>query len=106
MVDPLVVLEITGKQLLEALENGVSQYPKLEGRFPQVSGIQFTFDSTKPAGQRILSNTLLINGQSVISNKVNTTITSYCESASVTKNSNSEAIYGNTTSSIFSKLIF
>ena len=25
-----------GEDLLKALENGVSQYPKLEGRFPQV----------------------------------------------------------------------
>lgn len=26
----------SGDQILEALENGVSQWPKLEGRFPQV----------------------------------------------------------------------
>lgn len=32
---------------------GVSQWPKLEGRFPQVGGIQFAFDPSKPAGQRI-----------------------------------------------------
>lgn len=37
MMDALVVLEVTGAQLLAALENGVSQYPKLEGRFAQVS---------------------------------------------------------------------
>jgi 5'-nucleotidase len=36
MVDNLVVVEVTGSQLLEALENGVSKYPALEGRFPQV----------------------------------------------------------------------
>lgn len=36
MRDPLVVLEITGQQLQAALENAVSAYPKLEGRFPQV----------------------------------------------------------------------
>jgi hypothetical protein len=35
------VLGLTGQQLLEALENGVSQYPKLEGRFPCVSGVKF-----------------------------------------------------------------
>lgn len=27
---------VAGEQILEALENGVSQWPKLEGRFPQV----------------------------------------------------------------------
>lgn len=36
MRDPLVILEISGKCLLEALENSVRAYPKLEGRFPQV----------------------------------------------------------------------
>ena len=31
----LVVIAITGQQLMEVLENGVSQWPKKEGRFPQ-----------------------------------------------------------------------
>jgi len=35
------------------LENGVSGYPKFEGRFPQVSGVRFKFDPRKPPGQRI-----------------------------------------------------
>ena len=35
------------------MENSVSQWPKLEGRFPQVSGINFAFDPKKPAGKRI-----------------------------------------------------
>jgi len=34
--DTLVTIEVTGQQLLDALENGVSKYPSLEGRFPQV----------------------------------------------------------------------
>ena len=37
MLDPLVLLDVTGDQLCQALENGVSQWPKLEGRFPKVS---------------------------------------------------------------------
>lgn len=53
MIDPLVLLEVTGPQLLECLENGVSMYPKLEGRFPQVSGINFAFDPDKKPGKRI-----------------------------------------------------
>lgn len=53
MIDPLVLLEVTGPQLLKCLENGVSQYPKLEGRFPQVSGISFAFDPQKPSGMRV-----------------------------------------------------
>ncbi|XP_055839980.1 snake venom 5'-nucleotidase isoform X1 [Episyrphus balteatus] len=53
MRDPLIVVEITGKCLLEALENAVYMYPKLEGRFPQVSGVTFAFDPSKPPGKRI-----------------------------------------------------
>uniref|UniRef100_T1P8W7 Nucleotidase n=2 Tax=Musca domestica TaxID=7370 RepID=T1P8W7_MUSDO len=53
MRDPLILLEISGKCLYEALENSVSGYPKLEGRFPQVSGVTFAFDPAKPPGQRI-----------------------------------------------------
>ncbi|XP_064466748.1 snake venom 5'-nucleotidase-like isoform X2 [Ornithodoros turicata] len=53
MMDSLIVLSATGEQILKALENGVSQYPKLEGRFPQVSGISFAFDPKKPSGERI-----------------------------------------------------
>jgi 5'-nucleotidase len=48
MCDALVVLQVTGWQLRVALENGVSQYPRLEGRFPQVSGVSFTFDASLP----------------------------------------------------------
>ena len=35
------------------MENSVSQYPKLEGRFPQVAGISFAFDPSMPPGSRI-----------------------------------------------------
>ncbi|KAJ8302993.1 hypothetical protein KUTeg_019389 [Tegillarca granosa] len=53
LVDPLVVIKVTGAQVIQALENGVSQYPALEGRFPQVAGMTFGFDPSKPAGKRI-----------------------------------------------------
>eukprot|EP00095_Tigriopus_kingsejongensis_P003160 maker-scaffold791_size96783-snap-gene-0.28 protein:Tk03160 transcript:maker-scaffold791_size96783-snap-gene-0.28-mRNA-1 annotation:"5 -nucleotidase" len=53
MIDQLVLVEVTGEQVLQCLENGVSQYPKLEGRFPQVSGISFAFDPKKPKGSRV-----------------------------------------------------
>ncbi|KAH6989201.1 Metallo-dependent phosphatase-like protein [Ilyonectria sp. MPI-CAGE-AT-0026] len=53
--DPVVLLRVTGQAIWDALENGVSQYPALEGRFPQVSNIRFEFDPKLPRGQRILS---------------------------------------------------
>ena len=63
MLDELCVLGLTGSQLHLALENGVSQYPKLEGRWPCVSGVSFEFDSTKPGGSRIDPASILVNGK-------------------------------------------
>ena len=42
-----------GKQVIKALENGVSGYPRREVRFPQVAGISFAFDPSKVPGQRV-----------------------------------------------------
>jgi len=56
MMDPLVLIDVDGSQIHAALENGVSQWPKLEGRFPQVSGITFAFDPSEPPGQRVKSD--------------------------------------------------
>jgi hypothetical protein len=56
--DPVVVLKVTGKQIVGALENGVSTYPALEGRFPQVSNITFDADYSKPAMSRISNVTV------------------------------------------------
>lgn len=53
MQDPLIVIEVTGKTLYEALENGVSAFPKLEGRFPQVAGVTFSFSPDRPPGSRV-----------------------------------------------------
>ncbi|KAJ9620120.1 hypothetical protein H2203_007884 [Taxawa tesnikishii (nom. ined.)] len=52
--DPCVVIRLKGKALLGALENSVSKYPALEGRFPQVSNIEIIFDASKPEGNRII----------------------------------------------------
>lgn len=47
---------ITGENLWKALENGVSNWPG-DGRFPQISGFKFSFDTTKPVGSRVQSVT-------------------------------------------------
>ena len=52
----LSTFKVTGKQLLTAIENGVSEVEDVAGRFPQVSGMRFTFDASKPAnGGRVTS---------------------------------------------------
>ena len=51
----VATFQIKGSDLLAALENGLSQIEDGAGRFPQVSGMKFTFDKTKPAGSRVVS---------------------------------------------------
>jgi 5'-nucleotidase len=51
--DPVIVIKVTGKGLLHAIENSVSAYPALEGRFPQVSSIEFEFDPNLPKMSRV-----------------------------------------------------
>lgn len=54
----VTLVEVTGQTVWDALENGVDDYPATNGKFPQVSGIKYTFDGSKPAGERIVSVTL------------------------------------------------
>jgi 5'-nucleotidase len=50
----LVVLELKGSEVLAALENGVSQWEQIAGRFLSgVAGIRYTFDLSRPAGSRV-----------------------------------------------------
>jgi len=51
--DSMVVVKVTGQMLWDVVENGVSAYPKLEGRFPQVSGMRFVYDPSKPSYHRV-----------------------------------------------------
>jgi 2',3'-cyclic-nucleotide 2'-phosphodiesterase (5'-nucleotidase family) len=57
------LIKVTGAKLYLALENGVSQVEQLKGQFPQVSGMQITFDANMKAGKRVLS--VKINGQPI-----------------------------------------
>ncbi|WP_303818113.1 bifunctional UDP-sugar hydrolase/5'-nucleotidase [Selenomonas ruminantium] len=54
-------IQVTGAQVKEALEHGVSRYPADVGIFPQVSGISFTLDSSAQAGKRVVS--VEVNGK-------------------------------------------
>ncbi len=48
-----VLMEISGADLLDALENGVSKVEDKAGRFPQISGMSFVYDPKAPAGSRV-----------------------------------------------------
>jgi 2',3'-cyclic-nucleotide 2'-phosphodiesterase (5'-nucleotidase family) len=49
----VVTLDVNGAELKTMLENGVSRMPSVDGRFPQVSGLCFTYDIASPAGSRV-----------------------------------------------------
>lgn len=65
----VVKLELTGVTLRAALENGVSRSAEERepGRFPQVAGLRFTFDASRPPGSRVVD--LTVNGQPIDDNK-------------------------------------
>ncbi|MBV9960158.1 MAG: bifunctional metallophosphatase/5'-nucleotidase [Acidobacteria bacterium] len=74
--DPILKLEVTGETLRKALENGVSLSAEASepGRFPQVSGLRFSFDARRPAGSRVTSVT--IGGKPLEEKKIYTLATS------------------------------
>ncbi|MFJ7829580.1 5'-nucleotidase C-terminal domain-containing protein [Peribacillus sp. NPDC097284] len=49
----LATMKLTGAEITQALEHSVSQAPRESGGFLHVSGMKFTYDSTKDAGQRV-----------------------------------------------------
>ncbi len=51
----VATFELKGSDVIAALENGVSQVETGAGRFPQVSGIKFSWDGSKEFGKRIVS---------------------------------------------------
>ena len=53
--NPIVKVEVTGKLLADILEHGVARSAEDSepGRFPQISGMSFKFDTRKLPGQRV-----------------------------------------------------
>ena len=52
--DPLAILQLQGKAIRQALERSISIYPQPNLGFLQVSGLKFTFDPSKPSGERVI----------------------------------------------------
>ena len=51
----LAIMDLTGAELKEAFEISFREYPRENGGFLHVSGAKVTFDSGKPAGERVVS---------------------------------------------------
>ena len=49
-----VVIELAGRDIVAALENGFSQIEKGGGRFPHLSGLSVVYDPGQPAGSRVV----------------------------------------------------
>lgn len=49
----LATFQITGKDVVDALENGASQLEEGAGRFAQVAGLKYSFDKSQAPGSRI-----------------------------------------------------
>ncbi len=49
-----VLLEVSGQDVIDALENGFSEIENGAGRFPHVSGLSVTYDPGKAPGSRVI----------------------------------------------------
>lgn len=49
----LVLLTLTKTELVALLEHGVAALPDVSGRFPQISGVKFSFDPEQEQGRQI-----------------------------------------------------
>lgn len=57
----LATVQVSGADVIEALENGVSDIENGAGRFAQVAGLKYTYTLAKPAGDRV--SDVLVKGE-------------------------------------------
>ena len=57
----VVLMEVSGQAIIDALEVGVRIYPEANGGFPQVGGMTVRFDPAKAEGERIVE--VLVGGE-------------------------------------------
>jgi 2',3'-cyclic-nucleotide 2'-phosphodiesterase (5'-nucleotidase family) len=64
----LSLVTLGPEELLAVLEHGVaaSGPGSTPGQFPQVGGIEFSFDVTQPAGARVVDATLVVGGDALV----------------------------------------
>jgi 5'-nucleotidase / UDP-sugar diphosphatase len=69
----IVAIKLSGQQIRDTLEHGVSAIEEEEGRFPQVSGIVVTYDRSGPKGSRVKE--VFIGGKPLVADKEYTVAT-------------------------------
>lgn len=70
----IVTLNVKGSVIQKALEHGLDTTPEPAGHYSQIGGMKVEFDSSKPAGKRIVSVTLN-NGKALDQQKTYTLAT-------------------------------
>ncbi len=53
-----ILIEVKGRDLLQAIETGLSQWEYFAGKFPQVSGMKIVFNEHNLPGQRVVKVTI------------------------------------------------
>jgi len=57
----LATVQLSGADVIDALENGVSDVENGAGRFPQVAGLKYTYTRSNPSGARV--SDVLVKGE-------------------------------------------
>ena len=61
MADDVARIKLKGSLFIEAIENGISTYPKYEGRWPVISGLKMQINTDNEPGSRILRETITLS---------------------------------------------
>ena len=70
----VVVLDVTGQDIIDAVENGIQSYPNARGAFPHIAGMIVKFNPSQPAFERVEDITLS-NGEKLDPTKTYTLAT-------------------------------
>jgi 5'-nucleotidase len=62
----LSTFEAKGSTIIAALENGVSEVEEVAGRFPQVAGLKYTWDSSVAPGEGRVVEVMVAEGESFV----------------------------------------
>ena len=54
----VVVIEVTGQDIIDAMENGLQSYPNERGAFPHIAGMNVKFDPSKEAFSKVVEVTM------------------------------------------------
>ena len=69
----VVLIKVTGQDIIDALNNGVSRLGELKGRFPHVAGIEY---AVSPVGGTYKVHSVLFNGKAIELERTYTVATS------------------------------